>query len=181
MVRRRIRYWTVLETRQLSGTEAVRHVSQQGFTYYHPLYREPISWKRREAVRLRRSLFPGYLFVEINPRLPDWHRLHSTRGVSRVMMTGMLPARVSDEEIERLQSLEDEEGYVVIPGEEPPVFNRDDIIIGTNGLHQGQYGVYQGLGNARNARRVLFEILGRSVEFEVSVYSIEKTNVARLV
>lgn len=45
-------------------------------------------------------LFPGYLFINIDPSDPLWGKLRSTRGVLRVVGFGGKPVPVPDEVIE---------------------------------------------------------------------------------
>ena len=41
--------------------------------------------RTRHLQRARRPLFPGYLFVQIDPERQEWRRINSTYGVSRLV------------------------------------------------------------------------------------------------
>lgn len=125
------------------------------------------------GVRQPQNLFPGYLFVQVDTRNSDWSRTRSTRGVKQLHMMGEKPAVVLDDDIEFIRSREDALGYFVPEHEEPPVFSLNDKVRGIHGLFEDKIGIYKGLGkNKRDSRRVLFEILNRSVEFEVNAYDL---------
>lgn len=161
-------YWTALETKQASSRDAVIHVGAQGFTLYHPKFRE----QSLGGVRKVRALFQNYMFVKVDPLDESWHKLAHTRGVHRLFMMGDLPARIRDLDVYWLQAHEDALGYFTVPENEPPRFARNQIVSGTRGLFEDKAGYYQGLGRKRDTARVLFEILGRAVEFEVSAHDL---------
>ena len=49
------------------------------------------------------SLFPGYLFIRLNPRTDDWQPIRSTRGVSQIVRFNDQPLPVADDIIEALR------------------------------------------------------------------------------
>jgi len=165
-------YWTVLETKSASSAEAIRHVSQQNFSYYHPKFREPARRKDGLGVRRIRSLFPNYLFVKVDP-LGGWRRLCSTRGVARVFLNGDLPASVSSVYIDYLQDREDDLGYVVpdhvVDHAATPVFSVGDSVVARS---TSTVAIFKGLGSRTNTRRIVYALFGRELELDVSVYDL---------
>lgn len=161
----RYKHWTVVKTKLASSLEAAKHVRAQDFPLYRPLYRPQA--RTGSTARDARQLFEYYLFVQVDLR-KAWQKLHNTRGVAKLFMSGSLPHEVEDGHIEWLQSCEDESGYFVVQSEEPPVFAHLQAVRGVQGLFEDKVGIYQGLGKtARDTRRVLFNILGREAVFEV--------------
>jgi hypothetical protein len=165
-------HWTVLETKSASSAEAVRHVSQQGFEYYHPKFREPARRKDGAGVRRIRALFPNYLFVLVDPR-GEWRCLCSTRGVARVFLCSGEPAMISNVYIEYLRDREDELGYVVpdhvVDHAATPVFSVDDLVTVRS---TSTIAVFKGLGSRSNTRRIVYALFGRELELDVSVYDL---------
>ena len=157
--------WTIVETKRASALEAARHCKNQGFEYYHPLYREG----RVGGVRKILPLFPNYLFVRVAP--VGWQRLCSTRGIAKVMTCGDNILHVRDSEVDHIRSREDEMGYVRVDTEEPPAFSPDQKVVGIRGLFEGQDGIYQGMSE-RNRVRVMFRIFEREVVAEVSAWDL---------
>ncbi len=167
-VSRRNIYWTVLATKQANSTDAVRHLRDQGIITYNPTYKEAPF----RGVRRRLSVLPNYLFARVDLRT-RWQVLHSTRGVSRVFIgENLLPAFCPDRHVKYFKSLEVDD-YVVLRSEEPPVHSPGDIVTGSRGLFEDMKGRYVGLGQGpRATARVIFEILGQPVEFQVSAYDL---------
>ncbi len=165
----RQRYWTVLKTKQASSGDAVRNVHSQNFPTYHPMTRE----RRDRGVRRVSALFPYYLLVSINVRRDNWKALASTRGVSRLFMSGSVPARVADEHVDHFRSLENSLGYIEIEENEAPRFDPEQSVVPTSGMFQDKYGIYKGLaGNRGDRAKVLFTILGIPTLFEVDAHAL---------
>lgn len=167
----RYRHWTVLQTKQASSLVAAKNIQDQGFPVHRPLYRtqpHPIN-----HVRHVKQLFERYLFVQVDRR-KNWQVLGNTRGVSQLFLTANQPHEIDDTHIEWLRSLEDAGGYVVIQQDQPPVFTPEQEVRGIRGLFEGIQGIYLGHGkNPRDyTRRVLFNIMGRSVAFEVKAHDL---------
>lgn len=171
MAKRSLRHWTLIETHQASSAEAVKHLSQQSHEFYRPLYRPA---RATGGVRAPQSLFAGYMFVQVDRGdARTWGSVRNTRGVKRLHMSGQQPCVIVDVDIEYIRGREDQMGYFVPEAEEPPVFQLNQRVRGIHGLFEDNTGIYQGLGkSARDSRRVLFEIIGRQVEFEVSAFDL---------
>lgn len=164
-----MKHWAVVSTKSSSSGEAVRNIAAQEFPYFHPKFRGHLHL----GVRRILPLFPGYVFVRINTRSDNWKKLSSTRDVRKLFMFGEQPARVPDREIEYLQSLENERGYIEHEMFATPRFEPGQFVIGMRGLFEDKLGTYQGLvSNSSHRVRVLFEILGRFTTFEISVYDL---------
>jgi transcriptional antiterminator RfaH len=164
----------VLRTKQAASTDAVVNVRNQNFEIFHPTFR-----RRPGARGVRRvsPLFPHYLMVRIRNCADDWSVLNNTRGVARVLLSGEQPARVPDRVVSDWRKLveETDDGYYHDPEHDGPSFVRGDEVRGLRGLFKGKLGVYRGLaGNRRDRVRVLFSILGRDAEFELSVYDLAR-------
>jgi transcription antitermination factor NusG len=164
----RNRFWAVLATKQASSMDARRHVVQQDFEIYHPMYRS----RPDRGVRQVLPLFPYYLLVRIDLR-KNWKSLSSTRGVRQIMMNGITPSPVPDEDVRRFRDLENELGYFEHPDTEAPRFHANEPVVGTTGLFAGCSGIYQGLvGNSHERVRVLFRILGVPKVLEVKAFDL---------
>jgi hypothetical protein len=163
-------YWTVLETKSASSAEAIRHVSQQKFQHYHPIYRNHLV-KRTDRNRMR-PLFPNYLFVLVDLR-GGWQRLCSTRGVHQVLMSGGEPGRVDASFIAYLREREDERGCVeldhVVGHADTPVFNVGDTVLARSTSTRA---TYAGLGSKKNTRRIIYALFGRELVLEASIYDL---------
>jgi transcription antitermination factor NusG len=164
----RRRYWAVLKTKQASSKDARKHVSNQNFEFYHPMYRERLL----HGVRRVMPMFPFYLLVRINERKQDWRVLCSTRGVSSVLLNGGVPSRVLDEDVQSFRDLENELGYCELEEHEPPRFTERQGVRAVNGLFAGCEGIYQGTVKSHERVRVLFQILGRPKVVEMKAFDL---------
>ena len=165
------KFWTALKTKQASSADAIVNVRNQGFEYFHPLYRQSPTRNVRKIV----PLFPYYLIVQVDTKLQDWRVLSNTKGVQNILMAGLTPGRIPDPIVKELRSLCDdtEDGYYHDPKTEPPKFEPGISVVGLRGLFAEKFGTYKGRASTGASRvRVLFDILGRETEFEMSAYDL---------
>lgn len=144
-------YWSVVQAQPMCERRALWHLAFQGFATYAP--REKIvRVVRGRKTNAARWLFPRYLFVWITDQ---WHKLFSTIGISRVLMTGEQPARLPDGWVERMRSSE-RNGLITLPKHRFAI--GQNVTVGS-GLLMGQRGLYQGMGH-RQREIVLLDVLG---------------------
>ena len=145
-------YWSVVNTQPMAERRALWHLEWQGFKCYAP--REKIiRIKRGRKVPAARWLFPRYVFVWI---VDGWHDLFSTIGVSRVLMTGEVPAKLPERWIKEMRAQE-HNGLISLPKHRFRIGQQVQV---TSGLLAGQKGLYQGM-SSRQREVVLLESLGR--------------------
>ena len=104
-------YWCATQTHKNSEDLSVQHLLRQGFKVFLPKH-----LKRRSHARkidwVPRPLFPGYLFVEIDPDNLPWRKIRSTIGIIDVIHFGTKPAAVPDKVIREIQARQDQNGLV---------------------------------------------------------------------
>jgi len=79
--------WVVVNTHPHREALALSNLERQEFTTYLPQIRKRIQVARRPREVLR-PLFPGYIFVAVDPSPTQWRPLLSTYGVRRVLRCG---------------------------------------------------------------------------------------------
>jgi transcriptional antiterminator RfaH len=80
-------HWFLVQLKPNGFERAKKNLSQQSFETFMPM--QDISLRRRGRLSAAtRPLFPGYLFVQIPPSMPDWRAVNSTYGVSRLVTLG---------------------------------------------------------------------------------------------
>lgn len=84
-------------------TRAQDHLQRQAYETYAPRCYCP--HERRVIL-----LFPGYLLVKLIDR--SWTAVRSTRGIASVLMMGVKPGSLGDEEITKIKAAEGEDGLV---------------------------------------------------------------------
>lgn len=83
--------WYVVNTHVHQESRAAAQLRRQNFDAWVPTYMRRRRHARREDV-VSAPLFPGYLFVHIEPELQAWSMINSTLGVKRLVCNGDRPA-----------------------------------------------------------------------------------------
>jgi transcriptional antiterminator RfaH len=85
--------WVVVHTQPHRETVAVQNLLQQSFEPYCPMVSKRVRHARKVQTVLR-PLFPGYVFVKLDPLKPSWRVMLSTVGVRTLVQFGDKPALV---------------------------------------------------------------------------------------
>lgn len=94
--------WYLLQCKPRQDERAHLNLIQQNYVIFHPqLTSERVIRGRRQ--RVRESLFPGYLFIQLS-RTDNWAPIRSTRGISRIVEFNHGPATVAENVIEHLRA-----------------------------------------------------------------------------
>jgi transcriptional antiterminator RfaH len=157
-------YWCAVNTKVNAEDKAVFHLARQGFKVMLPKH-----LKRRAHARkiewVPRPLFPGYLFVEIDPERSPWRAIRSTVGIFDIIRFGDKPAPVPEEVIDEIRARQDENG--LIKTHDGHNFKPGDAVR----VLQGALGEFEALfesADDRNRVTVLLNMLGRQVRARVS-------------
>jgi transcriptional antiterminator RfaH len=95
--------WYLVQCKPNATQLAVRNLENQSFGTFLPL--QEITKRKGEIFQRQiRPLFPGYLFVQIDPDQGPWRQVNSTRGVARLVRLSADPSRVPDEIVEALMA-----------------------------------------------------------------------------
>lgn len=94
--------WHVLYCKTKDEQRALQNLQAQGYQCYLPLIRfdKRINGKIKTA---KSVLFPGYLFVYLDPTQDNFNAVRSTRGVSDFVRFGLNYAYVQDQFISQLK------------------------------------------------------------------------------
>jgi transcriptional antiterminator RfaH len=159
--------WFAVRSQAHAEEKAARHLGNQGFKAYLPRYRRRIRHARRNVMALR-PLFPGYLFVNLDPDVCRWRAVNGTIGVREILTNGDMPLMVPDAIINEIMAREDETGAVKLA---PPSFVRGQIVRLMEGPLADMNGLFEEM---RDENRVvlLVSLLGRQVRMQVSVAAV---------
>lgn len=105
--------WVAASTHQHKETVAIANLERQGFRAYCPMVRRKVRHARRLQEVLR-PLFPGYVFVRIEPEHDQWRPILSTIGVRTLVHFGDRLGVVPESFVEGLRARE-EDGAVPMP------------------------------------------------------------------
>jgi transcriptional antiterminator RfaH len=87
--------WCVVNSLPHQEARAKANLVRQGYRAWLPTIRR----SRRHARRIETvlaPLFPGYLFVDLDPTQQIWSPINGTGGVRRLLCDNMRPASVPD-------------------------------------------------------------------------------------
>lgn len=106
-------FWGVVNTHPHRERQAVLNLERQSFVVYLPRFARIVRHARRTS-EVERPLFPGYLFVGIDPQTTAWRPIASTVGVRGIVKFGDRPALVDDGFVAALRARE-RDGLIVLP------------------------------------------------------------------
>ena len=94
--------WYVVQCKTREDCRALEHLERQGFSCYRPTL---CVEKRRQGrkVEIRESLFPGYLFVQLDEVNDNWYPIRSTRGVIQIVRFNEHPLPIDDDIVEMIR------------------------------------------------------------------------------
>ena len=104
-----VQHWCVVRTQQRAEARAKLNLERQGYRTFLPQIRKQVRSGRRILWKSA-PLFPGYLFVCLDPQRSSWRSIQSTFGVAGIVRFGERPATLPLGLVERLQSLCPQDG-----------------------------------------------------------------------
>ncbi len=159
--------WYAVQTQPNRENLAVQHLMRQGFDVWLPLCERIIRHARRSS-RVRRPLFPGYLFVNLDIDTARWRSINGTVGVSRIVSFGQKPSSVNDDFISTLKEAEGSDGLIAT-GEDSLHPGQDVEIL--NGPMAGTIGKLLRL-EAGNRVTILLSMLGHVVQSRMACEAV---------
>jgi transcriptional antiterminator RfaH len=159
--------WFVVRTQSRAEEKAMLHLTNQGFTTYLPRYRRRVRHARRNQVVLR-PLFPGYLFVSLDPDRCRWRSINGTVGVREILTNGDSPLAVSDRIIDEIRAREDETGAVKLAA---PSFAPGQAVRLLEGPLADLNGLFEEMRD-ENRIVLLVSLLGRKVRMQVPAAAV---------
>ena len=85
--------WYAVQTQPNRENLAVSNLERQGFDVWLPRI-ERIIRHARQIRRVKRPLFPGYLFINLDLETARWRAINGTVGVSHIVSFGQSPSVV---------------------------------------------------------------------------------------
>lgn len=76
--------WFILQFKSNSYHQATKNLNRQGFETFLPLH-DTTSRKESRFINTIKPLFPSYMFIKFDRTDPNWHKINSTYGVSRLI------------------------------------------------------------------------------------------------
>ena len=157
--------WIVASTHPHREKLALDNLSRQGFHAYCPRIRKRIRHARR-LKQVLRPLFPGYVFIRLNPEFQQWRSIGSTFGVRNLIRFGERPGTVPDQFVAGLLTTE-ADGAVTMPRARDS-YEPGEKVRMREGPFDGLIATVLSAGE-RERIVVLMDLLRRSVRVRVSI------------
>lgn len=154
--------WYVVNTQPNSEEKARLNLARQGFRPYLPRYKKFITHARRREL-VKRPLFPGYLFVDMDVELCAWRKINSTFGVYGLITQDNRPAAIPNAVVEEIQAHENDEGVIQLPA---PRFQPGEPLRIEAGPFVDQSGLFDCFDD-NDRVTVLLALMGRQVKIHV--------------
>lgn len=106
--------WFAVNTKPRCEASAARHLARQSFVPWLPEVRTTRRHARKTET-IATALFPGYLFVDLDPAVQPWRAINGTVGVRRLVSPGDRPLPVPDAFIDELRGRRGADGFFAIP------------------------------------------------------------------
>jgi len=125
----------------------------------------------------RRKLYPGYVFMEMQPkedgRIPEdaWFVIKETMGVGDFVGTEGVPTAMRDTDVAKMLS------EVEKPDDTPSIkvdFSKGDLVKIREGAFENFEGSVDSIDSERGIVRVIVTIFGRSTPLDIEYWQIEK-------
>ena len=158
--------WYLVQCKPNAAQIALRNLENQSFGTFLPL-QEITKRKGRIFQRQIRPLFPGYLFVQIDPDRGPWRQLNSTRGVACLVRLGAEPSVVPNWIVEALMARCDKQSVLRQTSEtQSSQLHVDDQAQVTQGPFSGFIATISNI-EPNNRINILIEIMGQTTKVEI--------------
>ena len=163
-------HWYLIHTKIRQEAVALENLERQGFECFVPQIRTD-KLRRGKLQVVQEPLFPRYLFIRLSTGLDaqSWTPIRSTLGVSRMVMFGQTPAKVSDELLQLIRQ-QTASGEV-----HQRHFAAGETVEVTEGPFVGLEAIYQ-MTDGEGRVMVLLNILSKPVELRLPPAHLRKTS-----
>ena len=124
-----------------------------------------VEMKNGAEKKIDRKLFPGYVLVHMIMSDDTWYVVRNTRGVTGFVGPGSKPVPLSDDEIEKLGTREQE--FVID-------FVEGDQVVVVSGAWKDTVGAIKSINASKHCVTINVEMFGRETPVELSFAEVKK-------
>lgn len=157
--------WYLIYTKPREDERAETHLLNQGYQILRPLLRYHRLSKGVQKT-VTESLFPRYIFIQLDHESSNWARLRSTRGVASLVCFNQQPAKVPASLIAELLAQMDAEHVIDRTGVQQGLFHAGDEVEITQGSFFGLHAIVQQQSSTERVV-VLLNMLGSQQSLEM--------------
>jgi transcriptional antiterminator RfaH len=161
-------HWYLIHTKIRQEAVALENLERQGFECFVPQIRTE-KLRRGKLQVVQEPLFPRYLFIRLSTGIDaqSWAPIRSTLGVSRMVMFGQTPAKVSDDLLHHIRKLSESADV------HQRHFAEGETVQVTQGPFVGLEAIYQ-MTDGEGRVMVLLNILSKPVQLSIEPTGIKK-------
>ena len=164
--------WYLAQCKPNAAQIAVRNLENQCFVTFLPL-QEITKRNGKIFQRQIRPLFPGYLFVQIDPDQGPWRQVNSTRGIARLVRLGAEPSVVPKEIVEELMARCDKQSILRQTSEtQSSQFHIGDQAQVIQGPFSGFIATISNI-EPSNRINILIEIMGQTTKVAINAGALQ--------
>ncbi len=162
------RLWYVIQTKPGNEQRAEINLSNQGIETFLPLYKAHQINSGR-IIEKKRPLFPNYLFAkfELSTR---YAQVKWTRGVSKIVTFGDMPAPVAEEVIQEIKSRVGKDNLIELEED----WQEGDIMEIISGPLKGLRAIFLKKMSDKERIKVLLTLLGSEVPAQIPKWQVKK-------
>jgi transcriptional antiterminator RfaH len=165
-----MRKWYLIMTKHHKDAYAEEQLSKQQYTVYRPLIKKQKKIKNKNK-KITESLFPRYLFIQLDIGLDDWSKVRSTKGVLNIIRFGNSFTEVPSEIIHLLK---ENELINRTASKELRRFKYGDKITIKDGPFSGLEALFDRYKQGGDRIIVLFNMLNKMTSLNLSVDRVKK-------
>ena len=162
-----MRQWYLIQFKPNSHRLAMRNLKRQGFETFMPM-QEITRRKASRFVSYLRPLFPGYMFVSVEPESKPWSKINSTLGVSRLVSFNNTPKPLPSKLVSTLMLRRDNEGKLL----QAEKFNSGDNVEVLTGPFANFVATVETIDTEQRVW-ILMEFMGQSTSMQISPNQIQ--------
>lgn len=162
--------WYAIMSKPQKDAYAEEQLNNQGYATYRPLaMRERL--RRGKKIKVTESLFPRYLFINLDAVNDNWAPIQSTYGVSGLVRFGDLPLSIPDTLIEQLRLQESRFAERAVDLDQ---FKSGEIVTIGSGAFEGLNAVFERYSGEERVI-LLMNILNEQTKVAVPSVDVYKT------
>ncbi|MGB1309961.1 MAG: transcription/translation regulatory transformer protein RfaH [Leucothrix sp.] len=170
MIQNKQKSWYALMSKPQKDAYAEEQLINQGYNTYRPLAMRERR-RRGKLIKVTESLFPRYLFINLDAINDNWAPIQSTYGVSGLVKFGDLPLSVPDSLIDQLRQQENQFQEKAIDLDR---FQQGDVVSIASGSFNGLNAVFERY-SGEDRVILLMNILNEQTKVAVSTADVYKT------
>ena len=160
--------WYVIQTKPKKENQVEFYLTNDGIEAFLPLYQNH-SFRFGRNIKQITPLFPGYIFARFDLD-PQHYAVRWTRGVTRILGTGLEPVPMDDLVIEIIKNRVDKDNVV----KQGKAFRRGDRVRIKSGPLKDLLGIFEQKTSNSGRVKILLTLIGYQASVELHESQLEK-------